>query len=82
MVTTFSLRRVGGQATLELTVAMVGALLFVVAAVKIVLWSAERFVTRAQRYDRARTSAASIPESANADWDGSYEPTKKLEILK
>ena len=82
MVTTFGLRRFSGQATLELTAAMVGALLFVVAAVKVVLWSAERFVTRTQNYDRTRTSAASVRESNNADWDGSYEPTKKLEILK
>ena len=71
-----------GQATLELTVAMIGALIFLVAAVKVVLWSTERFVTRTQNYDRARTQAASVPESTNADWDGSYEPTKKLEILK
>ena len=69
-----------GQATLEMAVAMMGALLFLVAAVKIVLWSTERFVTRTQNYDRTRVSAARA--QAGASWDNSYEPTKKLEILK
>ena len=86
MVTTLvhgSRFKVQGQATLELTVAMAGALIFLVAAVKIVLWSAERFVAKAKNYDRMRVSAASVPKSTNAgDWDNSYEPTKKLEILK
>ena len=75
-------RSTKAQATLELTVAIIGALLFLLAAVKIVLWSAERFVTRTQNYDRTRVQAASVPVSANAAWDDSYEPTKKLEILK
>ena len=74
--------KVQGQATLELTMAIIGALLFLLAAVKIVLWSAERFVTRTQNYDRTRVQAASVKESVNAAWDNSYEPTKKLEILK
>ena len=78
----YSCPPLSGQATLELTVAMIGALLFLVAAVKVVLWSTERFITRTQNYDRTRVQAASVQESANADWDNSYEPTKKLEILK
>ena len=73
-------RSTKGQATLEMAVAMMGALLFLVAAVKIVLWSTERFVTRTQNYDRTRVSAARA--QAGASWDNSYEPTKKLEILK
>ena len=71
-----------GQATLEVAVAMAGALIFLVAAVKIVLWSTERFVARTQNYDRTRASAAGVQASASADWDNSYEPTKRLEILK
>ena len=69
-----------GQASLELTVAILGALLFLIAAVKVVLWSTERFVARTEDYDRTRTSAASV--NASTAWDNSYEPTKKLEILK
>ena len=71
-----------GQATLELTVAIIGVMVFLVATVKIVLWTTERFVTRQQNYDRMRTAAASMPESANASWYDSYEPSKKLELLK
>ena len=73
-------RSTKAQATVELAVAILGGLLFLVAAVKVVFWSTERFVARTQDYDRTRTSAARV--NASTAWDNSYEPRKELEILK
>ena len=70
-----------GQATLEMTVALISSLLLLVGAVKFVLWAAERYHARVTRYDQTRTSAASAPFSTGARWDDSYEPSKKLDLF-
>ena len=68
-----------GQATLEMTVAMIGALVLLVGSVKITLWAAERYFTRVKNYDQTRKAAASAP--AGTPPDLSYEPTTKLKIF-
>ncbi len=68
-----------GQATLEMTVAIIGALVLLVGSVKITLWAAERYFTRVKNYDLTRKAAASAP--AGTPPDTSYEPTTKLKIF-
>ena len=71
-----------GQASMEMVVAMIGALVLLVGSVKIVLWAAERYFTRVKNYDQTRRSAASTPiPNANQPPDTSYEPTTKLKIF-
>lgn len=68
-----------GQASLEMAVAMIGALLLLAGSVKITLWAAERYVSRVKGYDQTRKAAASAP--AGAAPDTSYEPTTTLNIF-
>ena len=71
----------GGQASLEMTAAIIGALLLLAGIVRFTLWCTERYVARIQAYDRTRPLAASVPPAYNIRWDGSYEPRQKLNIL-
>ena len=74
-----ALRR--GQASLEMAAAIVGALTLLFGVVRFAFWCAERYVARMQAYDLGRAAAASVPFAPDAPWDGSYEPTEKLDIL-
>lgn len=65
-----------GQASIEMTVAMIGALLLLFAAVKMFLWFSERLVTRQQRYEQSRPAAAG--SEPGRGWD---EPTERLDVL-
>ena len=75
----------GGQSTLEAALAMAGALLLLLAAVKITFWSTKRFYTRLQNYDRTRPAAGKMPlgdDPTGTRWrNNPYEPTEKLDIL-
>lgn len=64
-----------------MVVALIAALLLLAGAVKFVFWATERLYTRVERYEQTRTSAASVPFSTGARWDGSYEPSKKLDLF-
>lgn len=75
------MKRQSGQATLEMTVALIAALLLLLGAVKFVLWAAERYYTRLDNYERTRAAAASAPFQVGQRWDGSYEPSKKLDLF-
>ncbi len=48
-----------GQASLEMTAAMIGALLILFASMKICVWVAERLVTRNQVYENTRLAGGS-----------------------
>lgn len=48
-----------GQATLEMTVALTGALLLMLGSFKVFLWCAERLIRRQQAYECTRVKAAS-----------------------
>ena len=74
-----TLRR--GQATLEMTVALIAALLLLVGAVKFAFWATERYHTRLTNYERSRATAASVPFRVGQRWDGSYEPSKRLDLF-
>jgi len=66
---------VRGQASLEMTAAIVGALLLLLGAVQFTLWCAQRYVSRMRNYDGTRPQAASLDPGR---WDGSYEPAEPL----
>lgn len=63
-------QQVRGQASLEMTVALVGALLLLFGAFRVCLWVAERLVRRQTSYEATRLSGG--------DWQ---EPSTPLRIL-
>lgn len=65
-----ALRLRSGQASLEMTVALVGAILLLFGSLKVFLWLNERLVTRHQNYEATRVSG--VP------W---VEPSTPLRIL-
>jgi len=70
-------RREGGaQASLEMTVAIIGSLLLLLGSLKLFLWLNERLVGRHLNYNRTRAEAAS------SNPDAAYEPTQQLNIFK
>ena len=48
-----------GQASLEMTLALVGALLLLFGSLKVFLWLNSRFVARQQAYEASRVAAGS-----------------------
>jgi len=48
-----------GQASLETTLAMLGALLLLLGSVKVYLWVNERLISRQQAYEATRVAAGS-----------------------
>jgi len=65
-----------GQASLEMTLAMIGALLLLFGALKVFIWINRRIVLRQQRYEATRVVAGS--SNSVTSWN---EPTEKLTIL-
>ena len=53
-----------GQASLEMTVALIGALLLTFAGFQVLFWSARRLVHRHKEYERTRIAAGRMPETA------------------
>ena len=70
-----------GQASLEMAAAMIAALLLLAGCIKLVFWATERYYTRLQAYEGARTTAASVPFRTGQRWDGSYEPQQPLDLV-
>ena len=66
---------VSGQSTLELTVAMIGALLFLFGSLKLFLWVNERLVQRHLAYEETRA------EAGNNNPRAKYEPSKALSFF-
>ena len=67
----------GGQASLEMTVAIIGALLLVFGALRICLWFCERFVARQTSYEATRVEAVSSDDPGRR-WT---EPDQPLDIF-
>jgi hypothetical protein len=63
-----SAQRRAGQASLEMTLAMLGALLLLLASAKVYLWINERLVTRQLAYEATRVAAGSAQPGV---WDNS-----------
>ena len=55
----FLVSRRKGQASLEMTLALLGAMLLMLAGFKVCLWAWERVVTRQQYYESTRVAAGS-----------------------
>ncbi len=64
------------QASLEMTVAIIGSLLLLLGSLKLFIWLNERLVGRHLKYNDTRANAASDNP------DAAYEPTQKLSIFK
>lgn len=82
-----------GQATIEMAVAFVGALLLLFGTLKVALWMGERYVRREINYERTRTTAAgttTLPPNTNRvspaamNWNQFAwpEPAKQLNIFQ
>ena len=56
-----SLQCARAQASLEMTAAMIGALLLFFAGAKVWLWVSQRLVTRQQGYETSRVAAGDQP---------------------
>lgn len=70
------LRSQRGQASLEMTLALIGALLLLFGSVKVFVWLNSRFVERQQAYEASRVAAGST--QAGMTWN---EPSQKLAIF-
>lgn len=66
-----------GQASLEMAVAMFGAILLLLGSIKIFVWMAQRLVARQQSYDSTRKAAAS-DAAPGQRWN---EPSQKLSLF-
>jgi Flp pilus assembly protein TadG len=68
-----------GQATVEMTVAMLGALILIFGSFKVFLWLNERYVRRQRAYEATRTQAASTgPSTAKPVW---WREPEKLNLF-
>lgn len=65
------------QASLEMTVALMGTLLLLFGSVKVFLWMVERLVARQQSYEATRVAAGG--DEPGKRWN---EPTAPLRIFK
>lgn len=72
---------VRGQASLEMTIALVGALILLFGSLKVLLWSVERVTARQQAYEQSRVAAGSTPQVGVAlvGWN---EPSEPLQIFQ
>jgi hypothetical protein len=61
------------QASLEMTVALLGALLLMLGSFKIFLWVTERLVSRQQSYEATRPTLGGVRNY--------QEPSKRLQIF-
>ena len=64
-----------GQASLEMVVAMSGALLLFLGCLKIFVWISGALINGQQRYDASRAAAAS------GDPNAAYEPAAHLDLF-
>ena len=73
-----------GQASLEMTAAIVGALLILFASVKICVWVAERLEARNREYENTRWLGGSIPGPRHEPvWSPKLDhPSKPLRIFR
>lgn len=55
---------VGGQASLELTVALILVMLLLVGSIKVFVWLNERMVMRQLDFERTRVAAGSTPPAS------------------
>ena len=70
------MRRRSGQSSLEMTLAMIGALLLLFGSIKVFTWLAQRIVARQQAYENSRVSAGS--SAPGQRWN---EPSQKLSVF-
>ena len=59
----------GGQASLEMTVALIGSLLLLFGSLKVFLWVNERLVRRQLDYENSRAAAARDPGNNPGAWN-------------
>lgn len=71
--------RLQAQASIEMTLGLLAALLLLLGSFKVFLWMNERLVTRQMQYENSRVQAAS--GDADAARSRAYEPTKPLRVL-
>ena len=64
-----------GQASLEMSVAMIGALLLLVACIKVYVWINGRLLNRQQAYEASRVAAGRAAPGQGVAWN---EPSEKL----
>lgn len=68
-----------GQASVEMTLGLIGALFLLLGSFKVFLWMNERLVMRQMQYEASRNAAASRGQVEAMS--RTYEPTKKLRVL-
>lgn len=76
-----------GQASLEMTLAMFGALLLFLASLKVFLWINERLIQRQVNYEHGvigiggKQNASSVDPLAPNGYVGVVEPPNPLDLL-
>ena len=70
-----------GQASLEMTVALMGTLLLLFGSVKVFVWMTQRLVARQQSYEATRVEAGSVPQVSSARVVQWTEPSERLRIF-
>ena len=66
-----------GQTSLEMSLAMAGALLLLLGCIKVFFWMNERLIMRQRSYEATRVQAAGT--TPDAQW---LEPSQRLNIFK
>ena len=67
-----------GQASLEMTVALIGVMLLVLGSVKVCMWLTTRLVKRQQAYEATRVDAGKFGSNGYTEWT---EPNAPLDIF-
>lgn len=67
-----------GQASLEATFALLGAVLLLLAGFRIFLWMSERLISRQREFQRTRVEAIDRGRTAGVP---AYEPTQPLDLF-
>ena len=70
-------RRSRAQASLEMALALMGALLLLFGSLKVWVWASRRMVQRQQAYEQSRVDAGR--QTGKVAWN---EPSEKLAIFK
>ena len=72
-----------GQASLEMTLAMIGVLLLLAACINVFVWLNGRIVARQQAYESSRQAAADKDSTAPVLWnEPANDSSKNLKVFQ
>lgn len=67
-----------GQASLEMTVALIGGLLLFAGSIRVFMWIAQRLIDRQASYEATRPTTANSPQWS----EPANDPTRRLDAVR